>query len=186
MKLIVGLGNPGSKYDNTRHNIGFMVLDHFAKTYNIDFKLDSRFNAELAQSNINGEKVLLLKPHTFMNLSGESVIKVINYYGIDKEDLLVIHDDMAINFNKIIFKFNSSSGGQNGIKNIIKHLKSQEFLRIKFGILNEYKKDANSFVLGKFNQDELQELNNLYQLTDNMILDFISGSSNQELMNKYN
>lgn len=160
MKLVVGLGNPGSKYDNTRHNIGFMFLDHMAKTYNTSFSRKN--NYEIAEINISGEKVLLLKPQTFMNLSGEAVNAVCSFYKITADDIIVIYDDLDMMFGKLRVKDNSSSGGHNGIKNIISHLHTQQFMRIKVGINNEFKKDVKSFVLSKFSKSELSDLDNLY------------------------
>lgn len=186
MKVVVGLGNPGKKYDLTRHNIGFMMIDHFSQQYNASFKFDKKFNADICELNIDGEKVLLVKPLTFMNLSGDSVRKIMDYYHVDLDNLLVCHDDMAINFGQIKFKYNSSSGGQNGIKNIINHLGSQAFLRIKFGILNSQKTTANEFVLGKFNRTEQQQLKEMLTDVDQMIDGFISGMNRNDLMNKYN
>ncbi len=160
MKLVVGLGNPGSKYDNTRHNIGFMCLDYMAKYYNVSFS--KKANYEIAEVNVNGEKVLLLKPLTFMNLSGEAVIAVSKFYKLDPSDIIVIYDDLDMMFGKLRVKDNSSSGGHNGIKSIISHLHTQEFMRIKVGINNEYKKDVKSFVLSKFSKSEMTELDGLY------------------------
>ena len=186
MKLIVGLGNPGKEYEITRHNLGFMSLDYYAKTYQLNFKFDKSFNAAIIQSVINNEQVIFLKPYTFMNLSGESVSKVVNYFKIDINDILVIQDDMSLNFGKIRLKTNSSSGGQNGIKNIIECLGTKAFLRLKLGILNDDKKDANSFVMGKFNQTELQNIPNILEEVNHCINDFIDGKSLDSLMNQYN
>ncbi len=184
MKLIVGLGNVGKKYDNTRHNIGFMCLDEFAFIQNEKFT--EKFNALMCQVNINGNKAILIKPTTFMNLSGEAVRKYADYYNIDVENILVIQDDLDLTFGTTKLKYNSSSGGQNGIKSIISHLKTQEFLRFKVGINNEYKKNAASFVLSNFTKDEKNELSNIYQKSNNLIEDFILGDDRQKLMNKYN
>lgn len=184
MKLIVGLGNVGKKYDNTRHNIGFMCLDEFAFMQNEKF--NEKFNALMCQVNISGNKAILIKPTTFMNLSGEAVRKYCDYYDIDTDDVLIIQDDLDLNFGVSKLKYNSSSGGQNGIKSIINHLKTQEFLRFKVGINNEYKKNAASFVLSSFSKDEQQQLTNLYDKSSNLIYDFINNVDRQSLMNKYN
>ena len=154
MKLIVGLGNPGKEYDNTRHNIGFMIVDNYLG----DVKFTEKFDGLIYEKNINGEKVIFLKPLTYMNNSGMSVIKVVNYYDIDVHDILVIHDDLDLDFNTIKIKSNSSSGGHNGIKSIINNLGSQEFDQFKFGISNEYKNDVIDFVLGKFSKEELSNI----------------------------
>ncbi len=184
MKLIVGLGNVGKKYDNTRHNIGFMCLDDFAHFSGVTF--NEKFNALMAHVIINGEKAILIKPTTFMNLSGEAVRKFKDYYDIEIDDILIIQDDLDLEFGISKLKFNSSSGGQNGIKSIISHLKTQEFLRFKIGISNEYKKNASSFVLSPFSKKEQALLNELYIKTNNLIEDFIKGTDRSDLMNKYN
>lgn len=158
MKLIVGLGNPGKEYDNTRHNIGFMILDNYLG----DVKYTEKFDGLIYEKNYNGEKVIFLKPQTFMNNSGMSVVKVVNYYNIDVHDILVIHDDLDLDFNTIKIKSNSSSGGHNGIKSIINNLGSQEFDQFKFGISNEYKNNIIDFVLGKFSKEELSNIDYSY------------------------
>lgn len=160
MKLIVGLGNPGKKYENTRHNIGFMFLDYYAMRLNLTFT--TKANYQIAETNINGEKVLLLKPQTFMNLSGEAVQSVCKFYKIDPSEIIVVYDDLDMDFGKLRVKDNSSAGGHNGIKNIINHLHTQQFMRIKVGINNSNKKDVKSFVLSKFSKSEIDELNNLF------------------------
>ncbi len=184
MKLIVGLGNVGKKYEGTRHNIGFMCLDSFAYSQNVTF--NEKFNALICQVNISGNKAMLIKPTTFMNLSGEAVRKFADYYDIETDDILIIQDDLDLMFGRAKLKYNSSSGGQNGIKSIINHLKTQEFLRYKVGINNEYKKNASSFVLSNFSKEENKNLDNLYQTTNNLIYDFINGVDRNTLMNKYN
>ena len=158
MKLIVGLGNPGKEYDNTRHNIGFMILDNYLG----DVKYTEKFDGLIYEKNYNGEKVIFLKPQTFMNNSGMSVVKVVNYYNIDVHDILIIHDDLDLDFNTIKIKSNSSSGGHNGIKSIINNLGSQEFDQFKFGISNEYKNNIIDFVLGKFSKEELSNIDYSY------------------------
>ena len=118
MKLIIGLGNPGKEYENTRHNIGFMVLDNYLK----DSSWQKKYNALYTTEIINNEKVIFVKPETYMNLSGNSVIEFINFYKIENKDILVIHDDLDLPFGKIRVKTNSSAGGHNGIKSIINRI----------------------------------------------------------------
>ena len=132
MKLIVGLGNPGKSYENTRHNIGFMIIDHFANTTN----WKNKWSALYTEIIINNEKVLLIKPQTFMNLSGNALIEFANFYKINLEDILVIQDDLDLEVGKYRLKINSSSGGHNGIKSIIERLGSNSFARLKIGISN--------------------------------------------------
>ncbi len=151
MKLIVGLGNPGKEYENTRHNVGFQVVDFYCSEN--DFQ--KKFDGLIKMMTIQGEKVLFLKPQTFMNLSGQSVIKAINYYDISLEDVLVIQDDLDLTIGQYKMKTNSSSGGHNGIKSIIAHLKSENFARLKIGIADTTKnRDTISYVLGKFSKEE--------------------------------
>ena len=150
MKLIVGLGNPGKNYDNTRHNVGFMVLDKYLG--NVTYK--NKFNGLYYEKS----GVIFLKPQTYMNNSGECVAKFVKYYNINIDDIMVIQDDLDINIGKFKFKFNSSSGGHNGIKSIINHLHTDAFFRLKIGILNEKKDDVIDFVLGKINKSDLEKI----------------------------
>lgn len=179
MKLIVGLGNPEKKYDKTRHNIGFMVLDNYLGK--VDYK--SKFNGLYYEKNINNEKVIFLKPQTYMNNSGLSVFEFVNFYKISFKDILIIHDDLDLDVGMIKFKFNSSSGGHNGIKSIINCLGSQEFSRLKIGINNEYKKDTIDFVLSKFSKKDIEKLD--FDKINNAINDFLSNDINY-VMNIYN
>ena len=178
MKLIVGLGNPGREYEKTRHNIGFNVLDLLADKYNITFSENKKFNALEASFNLMGEKVILVKPLTFMNLSGDSVIKYINYYDIDVNDLLVIHDDLDMELGKIRIVFDSSSGGHNGIKSIINNLNSQKFTRLKIGISHNKNIDTKDYVLGKFKGDDWKVLTDSYNKVLDIVENFISKDVN--------
>ena len=123
MKLVVGLGNPEKKYEFTRHNCGFRAIDYYASKNNLSFK--SKFNGHYAETIVNNTKLILLKPQTYMNLSGESVIKFVNYYNINIEDILVIYDDVDFEVGKFKLRRGGSSGGHNGINNIIDLLKTQ-------------------------------------------------------------
>lgn len=185
MKLIVGLGNPGKEYLITRHNVGFNVVDMLANDYGVCFSQNKKFNSLEATLNVNGEKVILIKPLTYMNLSGDAVIKYVNYYGIDVSDILIIHDDLDMEFGKIRFVFNSSSGGHNGIKDIINRLNSQEFARLKIGISNDKNIDTKDYVLGKFSNDELDMLNVIYKKLGNIVFDFVTYDF-VDLKQKYN
>lgn len=175
MKLIVGLGNPGLEYKKTRHNIGFNVLDLLTDKYNISFTENKKFNALEAITNINNEKVIFIKPLSFMNLSGNVVIKYINYYNVDLDDLFVIHDDLDMPLGKIRIAYDSSSGGHNGIKNIIDNLNSQKFLRLKIGISNDKTLDTKDYVLGKFSKEEEETLDNTYSKLMNIVNDLSTG-----------
>ena len=173
MKLIVGLGNIGKEYDNTRHNIGFMVLDHYLG----NVKFSEKDKALYYKTTINGEQVIFIKPTTFMNNSGLAVRKYVDYYDIDIKDILVIQDDLDIDFGKSKLKENSSSGGHNGIKSIISCLNSDAFLRLKVGIKNEHINNTIDFVLSRFNAKELSELNEKFNTYDEIINSFIENGN---------
>ena len=181
MKLIVGLGNPGKEYRNTRHNIGFMVLEHFANVDNWKHK----WNALYTEKNISGEKVILVKPETYMNLSGQAVIEFVNFYKIKLEDILVIQDDLDLAIGTYRLKINSSDGGHNGIKSIISILGSNSFSRLKIGISNNKGIDTKDYVLGKFREEDLEILESLYPTFDDIITSFIENGI-EKTMNKYN
>ena len=156
MFLIVGLGNPGKEYDGTRHNIGFEAIDYLAKKYNIDINR-SKFKGMYGEGFISGQKVLLLKPTTYMNLSGESIREVINFYKIDNNNIIVIYDDISLEIGKLRIREKGSAGGHNGIKSIIANLSTDVFPRIKIGV-GQPKGDLVSHVLGRFNKEEAQDL----------------------------
>lgn len=157
MYIIVGLGNPGLKYDNTRHNIGFSVIDAIANKYNIDV-LDKKHKALVGKGVIEGQRVILAKPQTFMNLSGESVRELIDYYKVDPEcELIVIYDDISLPVGGLRIRTKGSAGGHNGIKNILQHLGNDVFLRIKVGVGEKPSKmDLADYVLGHFTEDEIK------------------------------
>ena len=173
MKLVVGLGNPGKEYKNTRHNIGFNLLDSIADKNSYFFKTNKKFNCDICETNINGEKVLLVKPLSFMNLSGTVVSRIVSFYNIDISDILVIQDDLDMEFGKIRIVFDSSSGGHNGIKNISECLGSQKYTRLKIGISNNKDIDTKDYVLGKFSTDDINTLKLIYDKLDNILSDFV-------------
>lgn len=177
MKLIVGLGNPGKEYTNTRHNTGYMVLDNYLG--NVNWKQD-----KLANVYKNGD-VIFIKPTTFMNLSGNAVEHYMNYYKIEIKDVLVIQDDMDLELGHIKLKINSSSGGHNGIKDIIQHLNTDEFLRLKVGI-SKAKYDVIDYVLSKFTKEEETILKETFNITNNILDEYINDETIERLMNKYN
>lgn len=156
MKLIVGLGNPGAQYANTRHNIGFNVIEHISDKWGVPLN-KQKFEAQYGEGFVNGEKVILVKPLTFMNLSGRSVAEFINYYDVDREDFVVIHDDIDSPVGRIRLRQKGSSGGQNGIKSLIKHFGNiQEFNRIKVGVGRPTNGRAVvDHVLGRFEKEEV-------------------------------
>ena len=163
MKCIIGLGNPGKSYEKTRHNIGFMVLDAIAKELKIDFK--SKFKAEIAQINHQGKALLLVKPQTYMNLSGESVRLIKDYYKLNDDDLLVVYDDLDLPVGKLRLREKGSSGGHNGIKSIHQHLGHSEFKRLRIGIDNNKLIPTADYVLGKFSAEESEARETLNLLT---------------------
>ena len=181
MKLVVGLGNVGREYDNTRHNVGFMFLDGIID----EFKLNKRFNALECEKTINNERVIFIKPLSFMNLSGEVVVKYVNYYKINISDILVIQDDLDMDLGKYKLMYNHGDGGHNGIKNIILNLGSREFLRLKIGISNRKDIDTRDYVLGKFNPMELKTVNYVFNLLNDLIIDYIC-LDREILIGKYN
>ena len=152
MKLIVGLGNPGKKYEHTRHNMGFDTLDLFADLAMIDIDKES-FKGLVGRGKLFNQDVLLLKPQTFMNLSGESVREIVNYFKIDIDDILVIYDDMALEPGRIRLRPSGSSGGHKGMQNIIEHLGTENIKRIRIGI-GEPTYDTIDYVLSKPTKDE--------------------------------
>lgn len=153
VKIIAGLGNPGAKYDGTRHNIGFDVVDNLAERLNAEFI--EKFDGLLAEVRYNSEKLYLLKPQTFMNLSGKSVAGLANFYKIDVSDIFIIHDEMNIPFNTLKIRHNGSAGGHNGLKSIIECLGSDKFPRLKMGIGRDASKDVVAYVLGRYKAEEL-------------------------------
>lgn len=174
MKLIVGLGNPETRYDGTRHNVGFEVLDAYSRAQGIEFQLKDKFKAELAETGSPGDKVLLLKPRTYYNLSGEAVRAVADFYKIDPQDILVIHDELALPFGRIRTRLGGSDAGNNGIKSINQHL-GPDTARVRIGIANQLREqipDAD-FVLAKFTATEREDLDRLNHKATELIDDFI-------------
>lgn len=154
MKLIVGLGNPETKYDGTRHNIGFEVVDHLARTLGGSFSA-GRGNFRFAKVSCAGGPLLLVKPMTYMNLSGQAVVAAMNFYKLTREELLVVCDDVNIPLGSIRIRAKGSAGGQNGLKNIILSLGSEEFARLRVGVGQEkMPASLSSFVLSKFGEEE--------------------------------
>ena len=181
MKLIVGLGNPDKEYDKTRHNVGFMVIDNYLGSVN----WSNKFNALYCEKVINGEKIIFVKPLTYMNNSGNAVGECVRYFNIDNKDILVIQDDLDLNVGDYKLKMHSSSGGHNGIKSIIASLGNQDFPRLKVGIGSVKKDEVIDYVLGKFSKSELEVLNELFNTFDKIINSFINEGIDKT-MNVYN
>lgn len=153
MKLIVGLGNPGKEYDNTRHNVGFMVMDRLSDVFNVSIST-SKFKGEYVKFKYHGEDIIFLKPMTYMNLSGESVIQVLHYFKMSADDLLVIYDDLDMPTGKLRLRESGSAGGHNGVKSIIAQLKTQSFKRIRVGIDKHPRIKVVDYVLGHFTKEQ--------------------------------
>lgn len=181
MKMIVGLGNPGKDYEKTRHNIGFMCVDNYVDNSN----WKEKFNAMYQQIIVNNEKVLIVKPLTYMNLSGNAVRKFVEYYNININDILVIQDDLDLPVGQIRLKMKSSAGGHNGIKSIIDNLGSNEFARLKIGIAKDSGKDIKDYVLGKFTLEELERVDKSVGLSKEIINYYLINDI-EKTMNIYN
>ena len=184
MKLVVGLGNKGREYENTRHNMGFMLVDRYLQYKNITDKFKEKFNAIYIETTINNEKVIFIKPMTYMNNSGIAVRAFVDFYKLNSEDVLVISDDLDLDLGKFRLRRNGSSGGHNGLKSIISHLGTDDFKRLRIGISND-KDDVINYVLSKFSKKELNEIDTMFDtlvnvLDDYFVMDFTS------LMSKYN
>ena len=158
MKLIVGLGNVGNKYTFTRHNAGFMLVDSIAINSDISFKENSRLKCFMTKLVTSEEEYLLIKPTTFMNLSGEAVRAVVDYYKIPIKDVLVVYDDLSLQIGKMRFRPDGSDGGHNGIKSVIQHLGTKDVARLKIGIGPQPNIPSEVFVLQNFSKDELETL----------------------------
>lgn len=159
--LIVGLGNPGKTYDLTRHNIGFKVVQEIAKQLGVSFQVKKEQRAECAQTVVENKKLLLLMPTTYMNLSGESVKAVMDYYKIPVENALIVCDDVYLPFGRLRLKDRGSSGGHNGLKNIEKMLSTNQYMRLKIGVDQDLNADLAEYVLAPFTPSEQQQLNSV-------------------------
>ena len=186
MFVIVGLGNPTAQYEGTRHNAGFDVIDVLAEKYNIS--VDARkCRAFCGKGVISGQKVLLVKPQTYMNLSGESVGGIVNYYKIDPEsDLLVIYDDISLDVGQLRIRKKGSAGGHNGIKSIIAHLGTTVFPRIKVGVGEKPKNyDLADYVLGHFSKQERELMEEGYEHASDAVEQIVQGEI-EAAMNVFN
>ena len=162
MKLIVGLGNPGEKYLYTRHNIGFMIVDLIAKTLGVEFKLDKKFKGEVAKT----DSYIFLKPQTFMNLSGDSVRLIADFYKIEPKDILVIHDDLDFEVGEVKKQFARGSAGHNGVSDIINKLGTNEFYRIRVGIGSNDQVSSEDYVLRNISKEDLKNIQSQINLED--------------------
>ena len=187
MYLIVGLGNPDLKYLTTYHNMGFMALDRFCLDNNLSFT-KKEHKAITCVTNINGEKVILAKPQTYMNLSGQSIVELINFYKIPLQNVLVIYDDLDIPTGAIRVRKSGSSGTHNGMRNIVQLLGSSEFPRVRIGIAQEEnsKIPLIDYVLMNVHKEKEGIYKETFGKVSNLITDFCSGVSFDNIMSKYN
>lgn len=183
MYLVVGLGNPGDRYDKTRHNIGFDVIDMCEKKYNFSINR-TKFKGVYGESNIDNEKVIFLKPQTYMNLSGESVRSIIDFYKIPVENIIVIYDDISLEVGRLRIKARGSAGGHNGIKNIIAHLGTDSFPRIKVGI-GQPTYDLVEFVTDRFSIEDREIVEKSFEAAVDAVAVIIREGINSA-MNKFN
>ncbi|MCI8327946.1 MAG: aminoacyl-tRNA hydrolase [Lachnospiraceae bacterium] len=186
MYLIAGLGNPTKQYEHTRHNIGFEVIDALAEKYNITMK-EKKHKALIGKGVIEGQKVILAKPQTYMNLSGESIVKLVHYYKLNPEEkLIVIYDDISFVPGNLRIRQSGSAGGHNGVKSIIKCLDTQKFIRIKVGVGEKPKDwDLADFVLGHFNKQEREDLEGAIERAVEATGCLVNGNV-AKAMNEYN
>lgn len=186
MYIIVGLGNPKKEYENTRHNIGFDVIDAIADEYNISMS-DKKHKAIIGKGAIGGQKVILAKPQTYMNLSGESVRELIDYYKVDEEtELIVIYDDISLDVGQMRIRKKGSAGGHNGIKSILQHLGHDVFLRIKMGVGEKPKGyDLADYVLGHFSKEDRKILDDNMKNTI-LAVEMMLGDDVDGAMNRFN
>lgn len=178
MKLVFAQGNPGKQYEKTRHNVGFMALDYYAEQNSLEFQHKIKFNADIAETTLSGEKILFVKPMTFYNETGVSARAIADFYKIDSTNMLVIHDELALPFGKIRIRHDGSDAGNNGIKSLNSHI-GKHYARVRIGIQNEiYEKNQDTdFVLGKFNTLEIKQLQEyIFPEVTSMIERFVAGS----------
>ncbi len=184
MILIVGLGNPGKEYEQSRHNTGFKVIDLVASKLGAT-NYQKKFNGHYHKLKVKNQDVILLKPQTFMNLSGECVIQFMNYFKIEKDNLLVIHDDLDLPVGTIRLKKSGGDAGQRGLRNIITHLGTSDIHRLRVGIDNDKRIPTVSYVLGKVEPEKMKDYQDSIERATQCSIDFISEDT-ANLMNKYN
>jgi peptidyl-tRNA hydrolase, PTH1 family len=183
-RMIVGLGNPGAKYDRTRHNIGFDLIDQLAKRWQISIADQKKIQGMVGEGWVNRQKIVLLKPQTFMNLSGQSVRAVLDWYKLSPTEVLVLYDDLDLPLGKLRIRLSGSAGGHNGIKSIISHLGTNAFPRLRMGI-GKTNDETIAHVLGKFSVAESAIVSEILQIAADAV-DLSVGSGVEKAMNKYN
>jgi len=188
LKLVIGLGNPGLKYEFTRHNIGFRTVDSLARDMGTEFKKVKSYYSLISRGTINDHKVILVKPQTFMNLSGRAVNRVVSYYKILLQDLLIVYDDLNLELGQIRIRKKGSTGGHKGMESIMQYLNSEGIPRLRIGINNpsvNLNFDCVSYVLSNFNNDEKDKMNKVIQLSTEAVKTIIEDGF-EKAMRKYN
>ncbi len=184
MYVIVGLGNPGKEYERTRHNIGFIAIDYFAQKHGIEIN-KIKHKAVIGEGRINNQKIMLVKPQTYMNLSGQSVREIAEYYNIEDEEIIVVYDDIDIDTGEIRIRKSGSAGTHNGMKSIIYDLQSDQFPRVRVGISRDARMDLAKYVLSRFSDEENKVLEETVpRIAD--ILGTILENGVDKAMNTYN
>ena len=183
MILIVGLGNPGKQYEQTRHNIGFDVIDYMANKYNIDVNRE-KFKGICGEGFIENKKVILLKPLTYMNLSGESIRELANFYKLEDDEIIVVYDDISLDIGILRIREKGSAGGHNGIKSIIQNLGGDKFPRVKVGV-GQPKDNLVNHVLGKFSKEDREHIEKVIPVVSDAIVEIVKNDA-KESMNKFN
>ncbi|EHR1327612.1 aminoacyl-tRNA hydrolase [Clostridium perfringens] len=183
MILIVGLGNPGNQYEQTRHNIGFDVIDYMANKYNIDVNRE-KFKGICGEGFIENKKVILLKPLTYMNLSGESIRELANFYKLEDDEIIVVYDDISLDIGRLRIREKGSAGGHNGIKSIIQNLGGDKFPRVKVGV-GQPKDNLVNHVLGKFSKEDREHIEKVIPVVSDAIVEIVKNDA-KESMNKFN
>lgn len=185
MYVIVGLGNPGDRYKYTKHNVGFLVIDYLSKKLDINVNR-IKFKSLIGEGMYDGQKILLVKPQTYMNLSGESVREIINFYKIDIKNLLVIYDDIDLDLGKLRIRKKGSAGTHNGMRNIIYQIQKDDFPRYRIGISPPPKNiQLVDYVMSKFTDDEMKKLDEVIRNCSSAVLETIENGI-EKAMNKYN
>lgn len=188
MKIIVGLGNPGKKHTSTKHNIGFLVIDEIVSMLEIKYNTSSyfKFNAFINEIIINEEKILLVKPLTYMNLSGEAVKMIFDNFNIQMDELIIVYDDLDLPIGKIRFREKGSAGGHRGVISIIQNLDTEVFKRVKIGIGSPQDKDIINYVLTEFNKDQKLNVSDSIVKVSEGLISWIKGKDYKGIMKNYN
>lgn len=185
MKMIVGLGNIGKKYEGTRHNVGFMVVEHFVEEHGGNFNKE-KFDSLIAELFINGEKIIVIKPTTYMNESGRAVRPLMDYFNLTTEDIIICHDDMDLEIGHLRLRQKGSAGGHNGIKSIISHVGTEKFKRVRVGIDHPQKMSVVDWVLSRFTKEQEAKLDDGLTRAVAALDDWIENDDFMNTMNRFN